>query len=148
MEEQGPTGLLMGTIGGEEVKIYIASYFNTKARLLPIRDQLNAMGYHVISTWLDEPTTNNTHPFLPPSEADSVRYAIRDYQEIQDCDLLICDTFDETLRGGREVELGYALGKMKQVYVVGPRRNVFHFTVRHFDTWEACIEFLKDFLRD
>ena len=125
------------------MKIYLASYFNTRARLLPIRDAIAVMGHRVVSTWLDEgPEPNEGKNVLPEEERYGL-YALRDYQEIKDCDLLIADTFDVTERGGREVELGYALGKMKQVWVVGPRRNVFHFTVRHFETWENALKELS-----
>ena len=115
------------------MKIYIAGYFNTKDRLLSVRDDIVRMGHVVVSTWLDEAP-------VPEPEYDKwLSYAVRDYDEIASCDLLICDTFDVTERGGREVELGYALGRMKSVWVVGPKRNVFHYSVRNFETWPKVL---------
>ncbi len=47
-------------------------------------------------------------------------------------------------RGGRNVELGIALGMMKRVLVCGPRENLFCWLddVRQFDDWPACFSFL------
>ncbi len=44
-------------------------------------------------------------------------------------------------RGGRNVELGIALGRGKTVIVVGPYENIFTWLpeVRHYDTWDDCL---------
>ena len=129
------------------MKIYVASYFNTRARLYPIVRRIREAHHIVVSTWLDEPrpggqpdSTTQTSDY---SDDELAGFALRDYREIGQSDLLIVDTFDETPRGGREVELGFATGLGLFTWIVGPRRNVFHYVVdRHYETWEDCLHAL------
>lgn len=122
-------------------RIYIASFFDTRTRLRPVRDELWKMGYEVTSTWLDEtakPAGMSTQEFFK-------KLAVKDIAEIQKADILAIDTFDITPRGGREVEYGIALGQFqsKLLYVIGPKRNIFHeLADQWFDSWEGCLEHL------
>jgi nucleoside 2-deoxyribosyltransferase len=124
-------------------KIYIASFFNTRQRLRPYRDELWKLGYEITSTWLDEtakPHGMNIHEFFR-------KLAIKDIAEIYRADILIIDTIDVTPRGGREVELGVAVASFqnKLLYLVGPKRNVFHELVdRVFESWEECLWYMKE----
>jgi len=134
-------------------KVYIAGFFDTRVRLRPYRDALNAMGdYRVLSTWLDETKDNNeTYTvkgegklLLRSRQDDLTFFAIRDVAEVKQSDVFILDTIDETPRGGREVEFGIALTRHIPRYRVGPARNVFHYLVTaHFDTWEELLDFLR-----
>lgn len=123
-------------------RIYIASFFDTRQRLRPVRDELWKMGYEVTSTWLDEtakPAGMSIQEFFK-------KLAIKDVAEIQKADILIVDTFDVTPRGGREVEYGVALGQFqsKLLFVVGPKRNIFHELADHqFNGWEECLDYLN-----
>lgn len=118
------------------VAIYIASFFDTRERLFPVRDMLTARGILVTSTWLDEETG------APVSEYASI--ALRDIRDIDRATMVVVDTFDVTPRGGREVELGYALGTGKKCYSVGPRRNVFHHLIPAFESWEQFVQVVLD----
>lgn len=121
------------------MKIYIASFFDTRERLRPYRDQLWKLGNEVVSTWLDE----TAKPEGMTHDEFWRKLAMKDVAEVKSADLLIVDTIDQTPRGGREVELGVALGAFQQklVYIVGPVRNVFHeLADRRFENWEACIQ--------
>ena len=132
-------------------RIYIAGFYDTRARLRPYRDALNAMGYKVLSTWMDEMETNETYTvagegkiMLEARKGDLTYFAVRDITEIKSADLFIIDTLDETPRGGREVEFGIALTRHIPRYMVGPIRNVFHYlAAAHFDTWEELLGFLS-----
>ena len=124
------------------MNIYIASYFDTRDRLKPIKAQIEQLGHRVVSRWLDVPGS-------PPEGMTEATYftqeAMRDIEDIDRCDYIIVDTFDVTQRGGREVELGYFMGKKGTVMIatVGPKRNVFHYIVgANFATWEDCIRAL------
>lgn len=64
--------------------------------------------------------------------------------DVLSCDLLIA--FTEVprsghSRGGRHVELGIALGTMKQVWIVGPRENVFCWLpeVKHHEDFASLL---------
>lgn len=70
--------------------------------------------------------------------------AVRDLTEVEGCRLLIVDTNEVNERGGREVEFGYAIKSEKWIWVVGPKRNVFHYMpgVRHFRDWLDVLDAL------
>ena len=124
------------------MKIYIASFFDTREKLRPYRDKLWKMGHEVVSTWLDE----IARPPEMTHEEFFKKLAIKDLAEIKSCDLIIVDTSDITPRGGREVELGCALGQYqsKLFYLVGPKRNIFHeLADKQFPTWDGLIEELE-----
>lgn len=122
------------------MRIYIASFFNTRARLQEPVQTLKGRQHLIVSTWLKEsreekgPDAATQIADYSPKELQG--FAIRDIGEIMIADLLICDTVDVTPRGGREVEIGVALGLGKPFWIVGPRRNVFHYVAeKQFDTW-------------
>ena len=124
------------------MKIYIASYFDTRARLRPIKDKLWAMGHEVVSTWLDETTKM---PEMTKHQFWS-KLALKDLCEVQSADMLVIDTIDVTERGGREVELGFAIGgsRNKLIFVVGPIRNIFHTLAdKQFVNWDECLEHIR-----
>jgi hypothetical protein len=129
------------------VKIYIASFFDTRNRIRPYADKLWSMGHEVVSTWLNEvarPEGMTTEEFWK-------KLAVKDLAEINAADLLILDTIDVTPRGGREVELGFALGRFqtKSIYMVGPIRNVFHTLVdRRYDDYDSLLRDLPNVNRD
>ena len=121
------------------MRIYLASFFDTRDRLKPIRDSINAMGHEVTGAWIDEPNT-----VMGLTHKDEESMSVRDLRDIDMADLLILDTFDVNPRGGREVEFGYALGQpTMRVWQVGPRRNIFHALAgANFDKWEDVLHAL------
>jgi hypothetical protein len=116
------------------MRIYIAGLFEDRPRLRTIRVRLQAAGHQVTSSWLDEP--DDVMSERPGTWDDTAAgIARRDLSEIAQSDLLAVDTFGTGTRGGREVELGYAMGIGKQAVIVGPARNVFHALVPRYDGW-------------
>lgn len=161
--DRGPSILDPKTLEGNlkpGLRIYIAGFFDTRERLYPVRDTLNTMGHEVTSTWLDE-QQNDKAPgevsktiaeamkkYEGTTSADYLGYAVRDLADIDRSDLVAVDTADITPRGGREVEVGYALGTGKHVVVVGPQRNVFHMlAVEVFPTWEDAYNYFRSISR-
>lgn len=118
--------------------LYIASFFDTRARLKPVVATLTSLGYTLMSRWLDEASGATYTTSTPEYLADC---AWRDLLDIGVSDIVVIDTIDATPRAGREVELGWALGLGKTCYVVGPKRNVFHEIIRNFATWEDALEY-------
>ncbi len=108
-----------------------------------VRIALEQLGHTIISTWLDEEGGQSYE--LNPTRGPG--YALRDMAEVNlEADLLIIDTLEESKTGGREVELGMALARMKRTWRVGPARNIFHtITQRHYTSWE---EVYADLRRD
>lgn len=122
-------------------QIYISGKFESQERLRHERDRIHATGAgKVVGTWLDE----EPQPCGGALPRQAREYAIRDCAEIDKADLLILDTKDENIRGGREVEYGYALGRNCEVWIVGPKRNVFHEFAPCFFSWDDALDALID----
>lgn len=131
------------------MKIYVASFFNTRERLRPWIEALKQAGLEITSTWMDEPLKSgqkveDTETHLYTAE-ELFRFAERDVEELLRSDGIILDTFDVSHRGGREVEWGaFVFGPVQLGFIVGPKRNVFHeFAVKVFPTWEECLEYFR-----
>lgn len=113
-------------------RIYIAGTFEDRYRLRFERARLEARGHTVVSTWLDEEGGN--YEDLTSEQAQDL--ANRDLAEIRDSNLFLLDTLGVNERGGREVELGYARLICK-VFIIGPRRNLFHHLFLAYPDWSA-----------
>ena len=129
------------------MQLYIASYFNTRDRLLPYVATLEAMGNIITSTWLKEVPKGDitkTHTGLYTAH-ELQSFAVRDVLELFNTEAVILDTFDMTPRGGREVEWGAFVFKVVPFgFVVGPKRNVFHeLATTNFQTWEECLTYFS-----
>ena len=125
------------------MKIYISASFTSRERLRPIRDQLWARGHEIVSTWLDEVAKPR------PMSHDEFykKLALKDLAEVNAADLVIADLFDPSTSGGRDVEIGFALGRYaaKQLYLVGKPVSVFHqLADKVFPTWEELLKVLPD----
>jgi hypothetical protein len=121
------------------MRVYIAGRFEDRPRLRTVRIRLQAAGHEVVSSWLDE--SDDALAERPDDTATGI--ARRDLHEIAQADLLAVDTFYPADRGGREVELGYALGIGVSAIVVGPARNVFHWIVPRYAGWHEVEEALE-----
>lgn len=124
---------------GAVLKIYIAGKWSSRDYLTTKADQLRARGHDVVARWLS-PTLDvelGEWAKLPPHVA--VTTASLDLDDIDEAELLILDTLDESNTGGREVEFGYAIGTGKIVATVGPVRNGFHRLAHNFETWDQVL---------
>ena len=124
------------------MKIYIAASFTSRNRLRPIRDKLWEMGHEVTSTWLDEvakPDPMTQNEFYK-------KLALKDITELRTANLVIVDLLDPSTSGGRDTELGLALGcfQSKQIYLVGEPASVFHqLSDKMFSNWEHLLLYLE-----
>lgn len=108
--------------------IYTAAAFEAQDRISIEAGKLEDQGHVVLSSWLNE----------EPQEVTGARrkgWALRDLADIDDVNLLILDTIDPSVRGGREFEAGYAFGKGIRVIRVGPARSVFHELLPAYESW-------------
>lgn len=131
------------------LKIYTAARFSDRPRLRLMRDRLFELGHECTATWLDEVSK----PETMTTEIFNRKLAAKDFNEISSADVLVIDTLEPLITnaetssgGGREVELGFALGQWhrKEIWRVGPARNVFHqLADRVFADWDACLEALS-----
>lgn len=125
------------------VRIYIAAFFDSRPRIREEVQKLDAMGHSVVASWVYREPAEATYG--GSTEGYLTCCALRDLREIRTADLLILDTLDSIHRGGREVELGYALGCGVPFIVVGPQRNVFHRLAQaQFESWDEAQKWLSE----
>lgn len=103
-----------------------------------MRDALWAKGHEVVSTWLDEVA----QPENLTKDEFYKKLAIKDVTELKGANLVIVDILEPSTTGGRDTELGLALGSFqsKQVFLVGTPYSVFHqLADRVYSSWEELL---------
>ena len=143
------------------MRIYLAARYSRRLELCGYRDRLQMIGHVVQAVWLGgshqigdhrvpiredgEALVERGDGFILASELRQ-KFAHENFLDIGRCDLLI--SFTEPPRSNeshRHVELGIALGMMKQVIVVGYRENLFcwHKDIRFCETADEAIALLE-----
>jgi hypothetical protein len=110
------------------MRIYLAPRYSRREEMVRYKADLEALGHTVYGNWIEDPYPASEEYILAHS-AIAADLALDDLREIDKVDTLIAFTELPTsrpYRGGRHVEMGYALGRDKTIIVVGPRENVFH----------------------
>lgn len=109
------------------MNIYLAARYGRRRQMQGIAQELESHGHLVTSRWI-----RGEHDSLD-GDADPEqqgRWAEEDIEDIGAADVLLTITEDPGTpgagRGGRHVELGYALGQGLPVLLVGPTEHVFH----------------------
>lgn len=143
------------------MRIYLAARYSRREELCGYREQLRAIGHTVQAVWLDgkHQISDEGAPIGDAGEAlvegddgstslrsEALRrqFAVDDRRDVLNCDLLIAFTEpprSNASRGGRHVELGIAIGRMKRIMIVGPRENIFCWLdeIEHFESWDAFL---------
>ena len=124
------------------MKLYLAASFGRRAELAKYAADLLFLGHPVTSRWLFEEQKDNCQ------EARE-RYADIDLEDVRSADVLVLWTNyrnTPSLRNGRMIEAGYAMGLGKPVWIVGPRENLFleHRRVLQFDDFDSVVEHLSN----
>lgn len=104
------------------MRVYLAAKFEMRSEIRERADQLWRLGIEVVSSWIHETEC----PLYMDEPTFRRKLAAKDLQEVKLADLLILDTSE--ISEGKSVEFGFALaqGQTKLVWVVGPRRSIFH----------------------
>ncbi len=113
---------------------YLAAPYRSRDTLKHIRDELFVpAGIAITSRWLDQTYPIETEPGqLDPETA--VREANKDLVDVGSAEHFVLFTADalgvkSNGRGGRHVELGYALARHKTIWMVGERQNIFEYLI-------------------
>lgn len=134
--------------------VYIAAMYSWKHRMRKFVGQLltRIPQIEISSSWLKEAYAPHTTMDMLDDE-ELANTGMRDYMEILRSDVMIFFSNPPdvpTIRGGRHVEFGIALASNVLICVVGPKENIFHYIdlpdIIHFETEEACILFLEEYL--
>lgn len=119
------------------MKVYLCSRYSRRDQMRSVREELQRQGHVVTSRWLDtnweEKDRSGSSSAAPPAYRQE--YAVKDLEDVAAADCLIAFTEEPGVsgRGGRHVELGFALALGKRVIVVGRRENLF--------CHHPCVEF-------
>lgn len=109
------------------ILVYLAARFEMREALGAWRDLFRTHGIDVTSRWI-----GGDHDTPRAGEAEDAarrRFAEEDLDDIRvaDCVVLLNPReHHRSGRGGRHVEVGYALALGKPIIIVGERENVFH----------------------
>ena len=122
------------------MKIYLAAQYPKRDEMKAFADRLSALGITVTSRWLleDKPLDTNIGD---DTEQFYKETAIIDLLDVKAADTVVFFSENPLVgvpRGGRHVEYGYALGLGRNITVIGPKENIFHFLpwIVHFDSFE------------
>ena len=122
------------------MKIYLAAAYARREQMQHVAHRLEQAGHHVTSRWINRDSGDaaaiDACPIPGHYRAAAGEIAQADLDDIKACQLLIAFTetggphqhlidTDRTARGGRHVELGYALALGKKAATVGPLENIF-----------------------
>lgn len=124
--------------------VYIASRYSRKEEMQDVASILVDRGLVCKSSWLDEPHGPNTSlEELTPEQ--HLQYAKQDFEDIMSSDAMLFfaeDPNKQPPRGGRHVEFGYAFALGVDIYIIGPKENIFHYlpNIKHFETFEEFLE--------
>lgn len=125
------------------MKIYLASGFRQRFVLRQAALALSMRGHEVVSSWiwLEGRPNRGDDTF----ESFAVDIARRNLQELREAGALIVDSqgIASDNSGGVHFELGHAIGEGKQVYLVGPPGNTFHWLpqIARAEDWEQFFQY-------
>ncbi len=128
--------------------VFLSARYARREELRGYREDLRRAGFRVESSWLDG---DEEISLAGPGREEALLWLSADRIDLGMSEILICFTEDPEhqpaggSRGGRHVEFGLALEAGKTIYLVGPRENLFHWSVpdpRVFPTWAAALEAL------
>lgn len=113
------------------MRIFLAARYSRRDELREFAGRIEAQGHTVRTRWLridiGRVGPDGGSELAAPEERE--RAAGMDLEDVDAADCVISFTEPERInpgRGGRHVEFGYALGKLKRCVVIGHRENVFH----------------------
>jgi hypothetical protein len=144
-------------------RVALCARYSRKAELLKYKAVLEANGYQITSRWLTMPMPEGTATIGKPDaaadwskvagEPEKIHLAMMDLEDLRAAATVIVFTEDrpanpdkgqgEPSLGGYHTECGLAIALKKNVVIVGPRENVFHYLpgVVAYPTWETFVRF-------
>lgn len=140
------------------MRIYLAARYSRRQEMVGYAEQIQEAGHIVVARWLAgdhkiaDSDLDGIYPEAPHGERVlklAAEYAGEDLADIAAADLVIVFLEPQrspNSRGGRLVEMGYAAGRGKAVWLVGTGyENAFCAlpAFRKFETWADCLTFLR-----
>lgn len=106
------------------MKIYLSGSLSKADVMKKIRHDLEGMGHRITSRWIDRPFIE----FKPENASLMAHQTTEDLADIVLSDvILIFSNNGGISKGGRHVELGFALAQGVKVFFIGIPENGFHY---------------------
>lgn len=125
---------------------YLAARYSRREELRGYAHDLNERRIQVTSRWLvrGQQIPDNAGR----DHVEACRYAREDVADIEAADILVAfmeEPRSALSRGGRHVELGYALAAGKRVLAVGPLEHIFCWLpqLERYDTWPQALRAME-----
>lgn len=122
--------------------LYLAAKYRYRGAVSHIALKLQASGHTVVSRWL-----TGLHDNLTCGKQSL--WAQEDVSDIDSADSIVifqfpCNADNPEPSTGRHIEFGYALGRKKQVILVGCQTSVFHYLpeVIHFESIDKFLSWM------
>lgn len=111
---------------GDRLKTYLAARYSRWQEMRQVAERLEAMGHMITSRWVQGQHQCNDDQLLNSPEW-AIKIANDDLEDLWKADQLILftDPIRTATRGGKQVELGYAMALGLKIYIVGEPENVF-----------------------
>lgn len=129
------------------MRFYISARYGRREEAEALGNQLIAEGYEITSQWI---WRNQPQDYEDATDDEVAEFAREDLEDVSLANALIAlSEPSENIygRGGRHVEYGYAVAQgFMELYVVGPRENIFHYMpdVIVTSTIDELIEYLRE----
>lgn len=111
------------------MKIYLMAKYERFPEMQKIAALLEQDGHEVTSRWI-RGLSRPFDPDMPEAMKNTLaaKLAQQDLDDLREADVCVGFSDDPTIpgRGGRHVEMGYALALGKKVWIVGGMENIFH----------------------
>jgi nucleoside 2-deoxyribosyltransferase len=126
-------------------KVYIAAPWPERQQAKDLAERLEKKGYKITHKWWEyEGEAPNG---MDPNADFMESCALDDWRAVEDADFFVLlnlqDRGKET--SGKAVETGIALANMKEIHMVGPKTNVFHYLESYVYLYKS-IEELESYL--
>jgi nucleoside 2-deoxyribosyltransferase len=128
------------------MKIYLAASYYAKERMQGYAALLWEIGCAVTSRWItseiEDPMTHNA---ILANWPLANRAAAMNLADIDSADIVMVFTDEPSSSGGYLFETGYAFGKCKPIWVIGPMLNVFFsaLEMRQFSDFASAFSTLQ-----
>lgn len=133
------------------MKVYLAARYGRKEELHRLAEELMHLDIECTSRWLVMHERAKADEL--PSFEEQRLWAEEDLHDIEAADVVICFTEKKDAkhsRGGRHVEMGFALCSGKPLICVGPCENIFYSLpmVSVVENWLEAVKILMERIRN
>ncbi len=116
------------------MKVYLAAAYSRRLHMREIAKSLIEAGHSITSQWIWTDWTGIDREATAVPSEHRMEWLSSDLEDIGRCDCIVnfsqMEGMEGGKRGGRHVELGYAMALNKHLVLVGPPEHLFHFHSR------------------